>query len=253
MSSSFQSVRIRSINQQALLVSASALTGAIVAITCNGCNTFFFNASSLQQEVNLFAWNEVYLRSLLSGSFIQHHPHLRYAINEFGNTNNYTSVILAASPILSTSGVDKQMHNNHRWWRLNWMILPPTSSDDNTKSTWLQRIGRMFFVVTRGVEIVLRLSPLLILTPTAILVETSNSLIKRIGYTNKNAILSTSCELRRVDEDDDLLVKPFQEFEVAGIRNVRHGTWAANLAWRYTLHTLQTLGPAFCKLGQWLV
>lgn len=241
-----QAVKMGSNNQRALLVSASAFTGAIAALTCDHRNRLYSKASSdsLRDVCNLFTWDKV-------SPWIQHHSHLRHTNNEMDNANISTPVILASSPILSATTADKKMQSNVRWWRFQWMILPPTSSDHSTKSTWLQRIGKALFVITRGVEIVLRLSPLLILTPTAILVEYSNSMIKRMRFAN-NEILSTSCELR-IDDDDYLMLRPFQEFEVARMRNEHRGTWAANLAWRYTLNTLQTLGPAFCKLGQWLV
>ena len=34
-------------------------------------------------------------------------------------------------------------------------------------------------------------------------------------------------------------------------RCFRESTWVSDISWRYTLHTLQCLGPAFVKLGQW--
>jgi hypothetical protein len=64
----------------------------------------------------------------------------------------------------------------------------------------------------------------------------------------KSDILSISGESSR-DDDGDLLVK---QLEIAHIRSVYPGqTRASNLAWRYTLYTLQSLGSAFCKLGPW--
>ena len=63
-------------------------------------------------------------------------------------------------------------------------------------------------------------SPLVVLAPAAAIVSYADSIWKRLlGHTNKNLQHDSS--------------------------------FASNIAWSYTLFTLQHLGPAFVKLGQW--
>jgi hypothetical protein len=165
--------------------------------------------------------------------------------NLYGGTQSSAPLILASSP--QYANTDSQVHKR-RWWAFFWRSNKSRNNSRN-KTSWIQKIGQTIFVITRGLEIVVRISPLLILTPTALIVSSVDSLFRRVWHPKKH-IISTS---GGTEEDNNLFIQQLQEFDDA-VRNVHHGqTWASNLAWRYTLYTLQSLGPAFSKLGQWLV
>ena len=74
-------------------------------------------------------------------------------------------------------------------------------------------------VLLRTSEIGIRLSPLLILTPAAILVSS-----RRIQIENEQIMCSSSSNNNNI---------------------------ISNMAWKYTLYTIQKLGPAFIKISQW--
>ena len=80
----------------------------------------------------------------------------------------------------------------------------------------------MLMVLLRTSEIGLRLSPLLILTPAAILTSRRMDIE---SYTNG---------------DDNV-----------NLQSYKHENILSNIAWRYTLFTIQKLGPAFIKISQW--
>ena len=177
-------------------------------------------------------------RSLIGWSFQTQNK------NSTSKDSHNHPTILATFPRTDSSS-DSQAIDISRWWTFH--LWSPQFQSSTNKTTWLERISKTFFVITRGVEIVVRLSPLLILVPTSLLVSRADSLVRQLRQPKKSIILSTSSEMSVVD--DDLYVK---QFEIAHARGVCVGqTWASNLAWRYTLHTLQVLGPAFSKLGQW--
>ena len=189
----------------------------------------------------------------------------------YSNNRDSIPTILATSslPLINNNdknpftNIDKQLAKKRwSWWKLRWWNSP-TKSRPLVKSTWLQKIKQTFFVITRGIEIVVRLSPLLVLTPTAVVVSYVEPLWKHYAtflFENRNLAfiplrggVASAC-----DEDEHyVFVHQLQD----SLRNNQqqsdhhmpdHGhTWASNLAWRYTLHTLQSLGPAFVKLGQW--
>jgi len=119
-----------------------------------------------------------------------------------GILHQHQTSILASSP----TAVSKPI--KHKWWKFKWW-QKNTKQQYNTsiekQSSWWNRIGKTFFVITRGIEITIRLCPLIVMTPTAMLVS----------------------------------------------RCFRESTWVSDISWGYTLHTLQCLGPAFVKLGQW--
>ena len=128
---------------------------------------------------------------------------------------------------------------------------PPQSCKNevnNAEFTIGQRIGQTLFVTTRGIEIMARLSPLIILTPTAMAV----SYIDRIS---RNVIIQRRRRIKEVDVrlgDDASFVPRFRQLCTLPRHDARfRTTWASDVAWRYLLWTLQCLGPAFVKLGQW--
>lgn len=240
----FRVLKTRRVNEHTLFISASALTGAFAMVSHHQGHNAECSSESVRGRHNRFPFHDVQIRSVSNS--LHQSRYLRHD-TQYGmhNANNPMPVILATSPVVSNA-TDKQMTS--RWWRFRLWSPQCTTLDESSKPSWLQRIGKTFFVVARGVEIVMRLSPLVVLTPTAVLVSSADSYIRRIVNRKKNIILSTSGELIRVD-DNDMFVK---QFEVAGLPKTYEGdNWASNLAWRYTLYTLQTLGPAFCKLGQW--
>lgn len=122
------------------------------------------------------------------------------------------------------------------------------SDRSNAKFTIGQRIGQTFFVTTRGFEIMARLSPLIILTPTAMAVS-------YIDRTSRNVIIQRRQRIKEVDVrlgDDASFVPRFRQLCTLPRHDTRfRTTWASDVAWRYLLWTFQCLGPAFVKLGQW--
>lgn len=111
------------------------------------------------------------------------------------------------------------------------------------KSRWLQRLRQRIkntvFVVWRGVEIVVMFSPLIILAPTAFIVSYTTDIWKRFND--------------RTDDGSVVLTSGFiiNDQSTSQHSNKNYATFASNIAWDYTLFTLQHLGPAFVKLGQW--
>ena len=145
------------------------------------------------------------------------------------------------APLVDAINIEQPAQSTRRlwWWRLKLK-----------HKTWWKRIGQTFFVIARGIEIVARLSPLLILTPTAMVVSYIDPIWKRctnfgVPKKEKNDLepLLTIEGLEK--SDDDIYTMQFQDSAY------HHTSTWASLAWSYTLHTLQCLGPAFVKLGQW--
>mmetsp|Transcript_28175 Transcript_28175/g.45732 ORF Transcript_28175/g.45732 Transcript_28175/m.45732 type:complete len:562 (+) Transcript_28175:53-1738(+) len=94
------------------------------------------------------------------------------------------------------------------------------TNNKKEQTRWLQRLRHAAFVIWRGIEIVVMFSPLVVLAPAAAIVSYADSSWKRLlGHTNHNLQHNSS--------------------------------FASNIAWSYTLFSLQYLGPAFVKLGQW--
>lgn len=118
--------------------------------------------------------------------------------------HHHQTSILASSPTAVSIKPIKHKRWRFKWWQKNTKQQYDTSINKK-QSYWWNRIGKTFFVLTRGIEITVRLCPLIVMTPTAMLVS----------------------------------------------RCFRESTWVSDISWRYTLHTLQCLGPAFVKLGQW--
>jgi len=108
--------------------------------------------------------------------------------------------------------------------------------------SWWKRIGRAFFVVTRGIEIVVRLSPLLSLTPTAMVVSYIDPIIRR-----RCAQLFLRVHMLTVGGGIDHCHLGAQDTNFLLQHDNNNHTRASNLSWNYTLHTLQCLGPAFVK------
>ncbi len=77
-----------------------------------------------------------------------------------------------------------------------------------------QRLWDILMVLLRTTEISIRLSPLVILTPAAIL---ASKRLDEVSHNNKNTGTSI----------------------------------LSKVAWKYTLYTIQKLGPAFIKISQW--
>jgi len=133
----------------------------------------------------------------------------------------------------------------------------------STSPSWWKRIRQTFFVITRGLEILARLSPLLVLTPTAIAVSYIHPIWRKYAPTLfylPSLTIRNSSNQSQFDREDnhDIFTMQFQESNMASQQqnqqqyNHHHNTtWASDLAWTYTLHTLQSLGPAFVKLAQW--
>jgi len=133
----------------------------------------------------------------------------------------------------------------------------------STTPSWWKRIRQTFFVITRGMEILARLSPLLVLTPTAIAVSYIHPIWRKYAPTLfclPSLTIGSSSNQSQLDrkDNDDIFTMHFQGSNTASQHhnqqqyNHHHNTtWASDLAWTYTLHTLQSLGPAFVKLAQW--
>ncbi len=119
------------------------------------------------------------------------------------------------------------------------------------KSHWLQilstRVKNTVFVIWRGVEIVVMFSPLIILTPTALIASYTSAIWRRIvDRTNTNSILLTSGYV----DDKQHNTTSVCEVEIHN-SYTNHETFPSNIAWGYTIFALQYLGPSFVKLGQW--
>lgn len=99
-----------------------------------------------------------------------------------------------------------------------------------------QRIKNAVFVIWRGVEIVVMFSPLLILTPTAYIVSYTDEIWKRFcnRFNNCSVLLTSGYNIG-------------EQFTSAQ----GNSSFSSDIAWCYTLFTLQYLGPSFVKLGQW--
>ena len=175
--------------------------------------------------------------------------------NELKWRENLHLRILAGSPHQGDISVQQSLTKppRQKWWRLQWWRQKQrqhskNDTQNNDTPTWWQRLHRTVITLTRGIEIVVRLSPLLILTPTAMLVSNVKSLFNN---DNRSILLHNKRE-ENGNNDDLFAITPFQ----SNISQQQHHhsnttTWVSDLSWRYTLHTLQCLGPAFVKLGQW--
>ncbi|KAL7463838.1 hypothetical protein ACHAXS_004192 [Conticribra weissflogii] len=137
-----------------------------------------------------------------------------------------------------------------------------TSVGEESIDTPMNGIKRTFLVLKRSLEIMIRLSPFLILTPTAMLVSRADFLWRgkptSIGFGNNCSRLGEPTEklVAEDDEGDFIFLHRFdnndnQQFGRNCIFDCSHENWASQLTWNYALYTLQTLGPAFVKLGQW--
>lgn len=215
----------------------------------------------------------------------EHHLQLTSNYHHDDDVHQYqylssSTMILASSPSSSSLQLgninDDEVQQStikpipRKWWKLQWWgILPRASSRQrrgDNKLSWWGRIGQTVFVITRSIEIVARLSPLLLLTPTAMVVSYYYCIDpiywKRYVYSSikkKEDDLKPLLTIEGLDNsgDDNMFTTQFQE-EPKSIEHHQHHhhhhqstTWASDLSWRYTLHTLQCLGPAFVKLGQW--
>mmetsp|Transcript_16723 Transcript_16723/g.31509 ORF Transcript_16723/g.31509 Transcript_16723/m.31509 type:complete len:688 (-) Transcript_16723:183-2246(-) len=166
-----------------------------------------------------------------------------------------TTIILASSP---SSTIMTHHHDDHTDGAIN------NDAKQSTTPSWWKRIRQTFFVITRGMEILARLSPLLVLTPTAIAVSYIHPIWRKYAptlfYLPSLTIESSSnrSQLDRKD-NDDIFTMQFQGSNITSqqqqnqqqYHHHHNTTWASDLAWTYTLHTLQSLGPAFVKLAQW--
>jgi aarF domain-containing kinase len=133
----------------------------------------------------------------------------------------------------------------------NENLLASIHQTKEHKTRWLQRflerIKNTVFVIWRGGEIVVMFFPLIILAPTAFLVSYTNCIWKRLCDCTNNdgsiCLTSAPMEQSKADACDESLHHSNNHDADA--------TFASNIAWGYTLFTLQYLGPAFVKLGQW--
>lgn len=131
----------------------------------------------------------------------------------------------------------------HRWtvilgkWA-RWGGAARSNDTDFSSSSWWSRFQSVF-VALRGLEIVLRLAPLAVLAPTAWLVDCVSPRRNELESDGDRPALTRQ------------FTRQFQSMTSLQERNMNSGNWASNLSWRYTLYSLQNLGPAFVKLGQW--
>lgn len=131
----------------------------------------------------------------------------------------------------------------HRWtvilgkWA-RWGGAARSNDTDVSSSSWWCRFQSVF-IALRGLEIVLRLAPLAVLAPTAWLVDCVSPRRNELESDGDRPALTRQ------------FTRQFQSMTSLRERNMNSGNWASNLSWRYTLYSLQNLGPAFVKLGQW--
>ncbi|EJK49590.1 hypothetical protein THAOC_31519 [Thalassiosira oceanica] len=131
----------------------------------------------------------------------------------------------------------------HRWtvilgkWA-RWGGAARSNDTDVSSSSWWCRFQSVF-IALRGLEIVLRLAPLAVLAPTAWLVDCVSPRRNELESDGDKPALTRQ------------FTRQFQSMTSLQERNMNSGNWASNLSWRYTLYSLQNLGPAFVKLGQW--
>ena len=90
----------------------------------------------------------------------------------------------------------------------------------------VQRLWDILMVLFRTTEIGIRFSPLVILTPAAILA--SKRLDELISNQNSKDIINTKHK-----------------------NNKNNTSIVSDITWKYTLYTIQKLGPAFIKISQW--
>jgi len=93
--------------------------------------------------------------------------------------------------------------------------------------SWASTVWDAVLVLMRTTEVVIRLSPLLILTPAAMMLTPTHS------------SASTSCDESHGHSPSHISTINPQTSK------------ASDLAWRYTTYTIQKLGPVFVKLFQW--
>ena len=86
------------------------------------------------------------------------------------NILHHQTTILASSPTAISKPIKQ------KWWKFKWQNNNTNQQYDKSiikkkQSSWWNRIGKTFFVITRGIEITIRLCPLIVMTPTAMLVS----------------------------------------------------------------------------------
>ena len=113
-----------------------------------------------------------------------------------------------------------------------------------------QRVKETVFVIWRGTEIVLMFSPLVILAPAAYIASYANTLWKRLLGNGSNGFMQVTSGIKEEHaKATDELSDASHHRDGDGFKQNR--TFVSKIAWSYTLFTLQHLGPAFVKIGQW--
>jgi len=177
--------------------------------------------------------------------------------------------ILASSPTLTSAessvhdkGIDIPINVRWNWLMHCFAFRRKTRASNESESSWFLGIKRTYLVLKRSLEIVIRLSPLLILAPTAMLVSRADLLLRgkptTIGFgDNCSRLGEHSGEVAREDDEGDFIFlhrfdnTDNQQFGRCNTFDYSHENWATRLTWNYALYTLHSLGPAFVKLGQW--
>jgi predicted unusual protein kinase regulating ubiquinone biosynthesis (AarF/ABC1/UbiB family) len=141
---------------------------------------------------------------------------------------------------------DKTCSSWLAWWRQKWQDIVQWLQE-----TW-HACWNVVFLILRGTEIVLRLSPLIILTPASILAEslwydfphhphTGNNSKNNNNNNNNNTVMIVTTDKNTTATSRMTLSK-----DTSDTANV-----VANWTWWYFLQQMTALGPCFIKLVQW--
>ena len=142
--------------------------------------------------------------------------------------------IMATSPIVTLLPLQQK---RSFWQRLrDWIIRCWRHCQD------------IAFITIRTTEVLLRFSPLLVLTPASLLYE--QYIIHILSYRDdeNNPIILEGSKLpvllvvsKSKYGDDDYMSNATSSWN-----------WVSDYTWMYIRSAITSLGPAFCKLGQWI-
>lgn len=180
-------------------------------------------------RINKILTNSSYARNLgtsssqlmhtLSFARYKHHIELRRSSEEAAADSQN---VLACSPILNN-----QLQVSSESNIITNVIQKITSS---AKFLW-----DVLMILFRTSEIGIRLSPLIVLTPAAILASSETSYVDHSNNEKKN-----------YESNNNNNGTAIQKQEAQAKKSI-----LSNIAWKYTLYTIQKLGPAFIKISQW--
>ena len=175
-------------------------------------NHFDNNGGNLLQKISNTSWRSIGTSTIHNDAlYLLLHANDRQILAKHLNHDDNEE----SQQILSCSMVQKNQNNDRR-------IIEKIANKiiQHARALW-----DAIMVLLRTSEIGLRFSPLIILTPAAILAS------QRIDSANKISSSSLTMDTKNIGRNTSIV---------------------SDVAWQYTLYTIQKLGPAFIKMGQQL-